>query len=256
MRILGNNKAQALVEMAVIGTFVVFLFGTVLSYIQQFNDQQYARMEAFRRALYKAVTMNDEDGGSVRYTLMQRRRLVDVSGGFRKRTPATVSGSASVSWGVPATDDTETHAAQLVFRINEDEWDHNQRDYIPENMERYDKEGVQRSVWWTLDNNYNYVSANSEFQDKVSKQETKTDITNKDESSLKEKVDTTIGYNIKVHNGSEDEYTYQYADPQVLWSISQGLYRDGGQYKYSSAALDGSGNAQEIQRSREWKTPL
>lgn len=256
MKILRNKKAQALVEMAVFGSFVLLLFGTLLSYLQQFNNTQYVKMEAFRRALEKACTLNENSGGSVKYMLMQRRRMVDMNSGFRKRTPSNFSGSANVFWTVPKVGDKTS--STLVFRVNEDEIVKNYRDYIAEEYDEFDDEGVKRPTWRSLDTNYIDFSAESDFDETIKKGEDSTKITNEDSSNLREKVTTEIKYNIKVHNGSEDNYTYLYDEPQKFWTFEQGLYRDD-QYRYSNSALsdvDAEGKIKPVTRTRIWETPF
>ena len=53
MNILYNKRGQAAVEMAIFGVIVLMVFGTLLSYLQKLNDQQYIQMETFRQSLAK-----------------------------------------------------------------------------------------------------------------------------------------------------------------------------------------------------------
>lgn len=213
-----DKKGQAIIELAVFGTLILFMFGMLVSYMQRMNEQQYAQMEAFRRALYKACTFvgasDDGAGASVQYTVMQNRRLADVSENYAKGSPITVKGSSSVFWAIPKTGEQSDNI--VMFKVNDDE--------SPNLHSESSDSGVEH---------INSVVV-TEFTESSQKQENPVYIETIRQSQLKDTIETTM----------TDK------DDNTLWSIKQGVYRDSdGQIRYSSGAVDN-----QVYSSKTWKT--
>ena len=200
-----NKRGQAIVEMAIFGSLILLLFGVLLSHLQRLNDQQYVQMEAFRRALLKGCTYQGKDtdgaGASVQLTSLQNRRLIDLSGNFKKGSPATVSGGSSVFWAVPKAGSQPEN--MIIYRVNDDE----SPDLSSKQNERV--EGI------------NYGS-DTVFDETMVKQESPQDIATQRASQLTDTVTTTL-----VNK-----------DGNTVWEVTQGAYKDSsGQIKYSSQAV-------------------
>jgi len=253
MRYYSDKKGQAMIELAIFGSITLVIFGALLSFIQRFNDQQYVQMEAFRRNLERACTYQGTDsegaGASVQFTLLTDRRHAEVSGGFRKGSPATLSASSSVFWAVPKVG-AESESL-IVYRINEDERSRNYREFVPEGQDDD----------WSFRTEEIVSSSNLDFNETITKQENTRAITNTKTSSLQETRTITIPYTIRQKDDDEDDENDAIVDEGTFWEdydgagpdgeLIQRLYRDGdGQYKYSSAVPEGT----TIERSRTWAT--
>jgi len=196
---MNNKKGQAVLEMAVFGSIILFIFGVLLSQLQRLNDQQYVQMEAFRRALYHACRDNTGGSGagsSVQYSMIQNRRYADTSSNFRKGTAQILSAGASVSWAVPEIK-KDTEAARLVIvNVNGEEKTFKYRDYIPKDKDRYDKEGKERDIYevFTIGNT-NFWSQLS-FQEKSKKKESPAQITTDRWSKAEDAATTQVQYDI------------------------------------------------------------
>ncbi len=236
MRYQNNKRGQAILEMAIFGSIILFLFGMLLAYMQRQNDQQYVLMEGFRRALQKGCANNS----SAQITLLENRRYADISGNFRKGSPNTLSSSSSVFWAVPKVG--EEAQSILVFKVNEDEKVVDYRDFIP-------KEEEEQKTFSTGDLDF---TTNTSFNETAIKTETSTAIVNSRSSTLQDTVKTTIPYKIKQ---KEDPDDYDDSNDVVLqegtlWEVEQGGYVDtDGQYKYKADKV-----GTEVERSKTWET--
>lgn len=213
-----NKKGQAMIEMAIFGTLILFVFGMLISYAQRMNEQQYIQMEAFRRALEKACTFaGAEDSGagaSVQYTAMENKRLADLSDSFRKGSPTAIRGSSSVFWAVPQTGSQPEN--KIVYKINDDEATFDTGTQI-ESISTSSGEGSK-----------------DEFTEKMQKTEGPGGITTSRESHLTDTITTTL----------------MGEDGSTIWQVTQGAYRDAdGQIRYGSQAVDNT-----IDSARTWRT--
>ena len=163
-----------------------------------------------------------------------------MSGGFRKGSAQTFSGSSSVFWAVPKVG--EQPESTMVFRVNEEETQINYRAYIPEDQEK-------NMSFRTEDINFNSALG---FTETVTKQEDNTAITNARFSSLQEAVTTVIPYTIRGKDTDDDDDNDPILSQGEIWNVTQYLYRDNAdkQYKYSSQVPQGT----TIQRSKTWVT--
>ena len=90
-----GKKAQALVELAVLGSLVIMVFSYIIIYSENLNRQQAVNMQTFRTAL-----SNAGGGGSASYTNLVHRRMANVLNPYQLGEMNTLSSSASVLWGV------------------------------------------------------------------------------------------------------------------------------------------------------------
>lgn len=237
-----NKKGQAILELAIFGSLILFVLGILLSYMQRLNDQQYVQMETFRRALEKACTFQGEvsegAGGSVQYTLLENRPQVDLNSGFGKGSPFNTGNSANVFWAIPKAG--AQAESLIVYRVNQDEKVWNYRDLIPKDSNRSFR--IEDTA----------VDSNVNFNETTTKKETPQEITNIRQSTLKDTLTTNINYTIREKDTDDNSDNDPIAEgPKPLWSVTQGLYRDkkDGQYKYSEKAA-----GTEITRERTWVT--
>ncbi|MDP2941649.1 MAG: hypothetical protein Q8N85_05320 [Candidatus Omnitrophota bacterium] len=220
-----SKKGQAVAEMALFSGLILVVLGTLISYIQRFNDQQYVQMEAFRRALEQGCTFQGDtsegSGASVQYTLIQHRKHIDLQSGFMKGSPQILSSSANIFWAVPKAGDQAKNL--IILRVNEDEKkiDNAQyRKFVPEAEE-------ETTSFQTESPNFNTAST---FEETLKKDEDKNGISNSRKSTVKESVTTSVDYTIR--NKSDDAVKKR----GEFWQVQQRLYLDptDGQYKYSS----------------------
>jgi hypothetical protein len=246
-----NKKGQAIAELAIFGSIILLVFGVLLSFLQQMNNQQYVQMETFRRALKKACTYQGQQdegaGASVQYTSIENRRNINLAGGFRQGTPSTASGSSNVFWAVPKVAKGVQADSLLVFKINEDEKTINYKDYAAGS--RYDEEGKERPVYTAMQTGNLNFDTETAFSETNIRQENTDSITNTRSSTLKETITTTIPYEIKQKYAGDKDREDTVSGGE-LWRVTQGLYRDSdGQYKYSQDKV-----GTEVERSKTWQT--
>lgn len=85
---------QAALEVAILGSLILVVFASVLSYGQRFDSQVDIKMEAFRKALNRAYARN----AGVSYTLKKDKRFYSLLGNFGEGQPNSMSASATVMW--------------------------------------------------------------------------------------------------------------------------------------------------------------
>lgn len=243
---LNNKRGQAVVEFGIFGSVLLVIFSILLSQLQRANDEQYVKMEAFRRAEEKACSYNGGQGASVQMTLIQNRRHVDMFGGFRKGSPQTLNASASVYWAVPPSENDAEAASLIAFRVNQDEKVISYRDYVPKAHD----DGKGNDDWSFRTEDINSTS-NTVFDESTSKTETPAGINNARLSSLRDSVNTVITYSVRQEDSDDNDKN----DPKIqegeLWNLTQRVYRDtDGQYKYKAGLADNT----QIQRAKQWDT--
>jgi type II secretory pathway pseudopilin PulG len=241
--LLKKNKGQAIVEMAILGSLILFVFGLLLSYMQRQNDQQYIAMETFRRAQEKACTYQGETsegaGASVQLTEMQNRRNVDLSSGFKKGSPSNTGYSSNVFWAVPKVGSQPE--SLIAYRINEDEKVWNYRDFVPKNS---------TNTFRVEDTD---VNTDTDFEETVRKQESPSAITNTKQSTLKDTITTEVTYTIRAEDTNDNPSDDEIVEPlTTLWEVEQRAYRDqNGQIKYSEEAKN---QDLDVESGRTWTT--
>lgn len=233
-----NQRGQAAAEMALFGSLLLLIFGSLLAYLQRANDQQYVQMQAFRQALYRGCTYSAGEGagGSAQYTVIENRRQSDLSGGFRKGSAQTFSGSANVYWAVPEVGGQAEGVN--VYKINEDEIEVDYAGLAPEG------EGL------AFQSEDLVTTSSTSFNETTTKEETPQGITNTSVSGLQETITTTLPYTIRQTDAEGNPENGAVVSEGAVLSVTQGLYLDSdGQYKYSSQAV---GNV--VERGKKWET--
>jgi hypothetical protein len=188
-------KGQAVIEMAIFGSLILIVFGVLVAYMQRMSDEQYVRMETFRRALQEAhTTPLDPSGAKAQVANLQYRRHANVSGGFGEGARQAFQSAASVLWSVPSPG--ETTRELLILKANDDETRFNNQQFG----------GVS------------YSEDGSSFEDTLTKTESPENIVTSRTSTLKDTITTT----------------FMGGDGGKLWEVQQGVYRDSeGKYRYS-----------------------
>jgi len=109
-----SRKAQAVLEIGLLGSLVLIVFALLIGYIQQLNDNQFILMKNFRTALKRA----HDENAVVSYTSIEDRRHVNTNSpleGSRK----TLSASNYVYWAVPPVGSAPNSKA--YYNINDEE---------------------------------------------------------------------------------------------------------------------------------------
>ncbi|MDD4900342.1 MAG: hypothetical protein PHT31_05430 [Candidatus Omnitrophica bacterium] len=217
-----HERGQAVAEMAIFGSIVIFVLSVLIAYVQKLNDQQLSKMESFRRALQKATTYQDTEtespGASVQYLLVQHRRHADLAGGFGKGITVPTHSDASVYWAIPTASHYGSSGGgastdMQIARINDDERSSTAAGEFSINL----KSGTDDE-------------AGLEYNETKYKGESKGSIVNSRDSARKETVTTTFpGADIKQ---------YSYRDPS-------------GQYRYYSEVPS---SARRVQKRMQWQT--
>lgn len=109
-----SKKAQAVLEMGILGSLILIVFSLLISYIQQLNDKQYLLMESFRTALKKA----HDENAVVSYTSLEDRRHVNIDSPLEGSRQSN-SASSYVYWAVPSVGDTPE--SQVYYALNQEE---------------------------------------------------------------------------------------------------------------------------------------
>ena len=250
-----NHKGQAVAEMAIFGSLILFVFGILLSYLQRQNDQQYVQMQGFRRALKQACIYIDPgsdegQGAKVQMTLIENRRHADLSGDFRKGSSQALSSSATVFWAIPPLEEGAEVPNLIAYRINQDEIVRDQREFIPREHDSRNEKGEEQQRYWTFETGDITTETEADFKERIQKQEDTAGITNINSSELKESIHVVIPYSINERDKDNEDYK-QEVSSGTFWEAEQNLYRDAsdGQYKYSSSAPD-----EPVKRGKVWKT--
>jgi len=104
-----TKSGQALLELAVFGSLVLLLLGTLIVYGLRYDFQQQAQMEVFRKALEMSYQLDSDNQvvGSASYTLVKDRHIPDPSNpfGVGQVTPVIASASVSRDYRMDATPD-------------------------------------------------------------------------------------------------------------------------------------------------------
>ena len=109
-----SKKAQAVLEIGLLGSLILIVFALLIGYIQQLNDNQFLLMKNFRTALKRA----HDENAVVSYTSLEDRRHVNTNSpleGSRK----TLSASNYVYWAVPSVGSAPDSKA--YYNINDEE---------------------------------------------------------------------------------------------------------------------------------------
>lgn len=113
-----KKNAQALVELAVLGSFLIMLLGVLVSYGLRYINQQKTAHHAFREALALASEPNN---GSASYTLISDKMIPDPSNPFALGTvvPAVASASITRNPDLSLTADSSSELPRMTIKIND-----------------------------------------------------------------------------------------------------------------------------------------
>lgn len=114
-----HKKAQAMVELAVLGPLLLMAVGFVVTYVCKLNNDQFELMEAFRHGLQKAHDTNKITS----YGTWDDRRMANVSEPIIGQK-TTSSGSACVNWVIEdVTGEGKDPQTTTVVKVNMPEYD-------------------------------------------------------------------------------------------------------------------------------------
>lgn len=124
-------KAQALAELAILGSLMIVALGSLVSYGLRYNQQQKLSQEAFREVL-KIVneTEKDEDGNDVNvkypqasYTIVEDKHIPDSSNpfAFGSVSPTIASASVTRDWAMQLTPGNKKDLPHMRIKINGEE---------------------------------------------------------------------------------------------------------------------------------------
>ena len=222
-----RKKGQTVVEMALFAALILLILGTLLSYLQGANERQYVQMETFRRALERACNYRPAGGGAgaaVAMTLKQDRRLVDLSGNYKKGAVQPFMANSNVFWAVPYVGNEVVSLVHI--KANEDDY---------EVVRGKDYKGFSDIE----------TDQQTDFSETTIKEEDTGKIVNINKSKLQDTITTRFIYDPK-----DDEEAEPGAQEAVVWEVTQGAYRGAdGQYKFDDAQV-----GTVIERGKTWET--
>jgi hypothetical protein len=96
-----HKQGQSILELAIFGSIILFLFSILIQYGVGLNLQQHLSMQAFRKALSisKSATLNSPDGMNASLTIVKDLPTTDPANpfGVGETTPYIVQGSGTLS---------------------------------------------------------------------------------------------------------------------------------------------------------------
>jgi hypothetical protein len=113
---LGNRKAQAVLELAILGSLIIWAFSILISYSERYNREQSYMQQTFRAALKNAKGIND----SVAWNTMDFRRMPNVVNPMEIGQLQQFSASSNVLWsdGKKDPDIGESSKAKSYYQFN------------------------------------------------------------------------------------------------------------------------------------------
>jgi hypothetical protein len=248
-----NSKAQAVAEMAILGSLLLIAFSALLVYGQRFELQQKIKMEAFRNALSTAYAKNS----AISYTLKRDLRLANLFSGLGEGQESSLSASCSVMWqkGSPGSQGSETEQSFAYYQINDNTFELERKE-----KEVISKTGAKQKIWgavgvWKEEN-----KKRTEYNSTLAKKENAQRIENTQTAKLQETIENTLytrfdqaKIDTRKNPWEADYYpdgNPNYVDTSTKYS-SQGAYLDTNtnRIKYGDAYV---GNI--ITKQRTWKT--
>ncbi|MFC1704681.1 hypothetical protein ACFL1E_07905 [Candidatus Omnitrophota bacterium] len=287
---LRRSSGQAAAELAVLGSLILVVFSSIISFGQQLEAQQVIKQEAFRKALQKSFQRN----AGVSYTVKKDHKFYNPMLVFGDGQPSTLSASATVMWqkGVAGCqhgedncdnekEDNDSSTAQSSFAYYEI---NNQLIGVPDNdtarigatpadvtIPRYAKKaiGVTDEEYWTK------VPA-SVWRDRVLEKEThlrstilKRENVDGDPSKIVNEENISLAENIEseVHlrrdqnttDANADVHKPNYIDTEIIGGIKQGAYynEDTNRIEYSQGTVNVPGDEnQRLRLQRKWTTRM
>src|SRR3989338_365860 len=94
---LNGLNGQAMIELAIFGSFAILALGFLIQIGLRQNFQQEIEQTAFRRALIFAKSEGDEESQSVQYSYFRNRRAPNPSDGFAVTPRSLTQGSSTLT---------------------------------------------------------------------------------------------------------------------------------------------------------------
>lgn len=263
-----NRCGQAVVELAIFGSLILFAFSMLLTYGQRLDGQQQVKMDAFRKALQNAYYRNS----SVSYTIKRDTHNADLFAEYGKGQNSSSGASGSVMWvkGAPGEEESTDQLSYAFYQVND-----NLLGNPETGLERRPKTIINSigkevetmspvSVWKEHKNmTSDYDGSLVPGAYVTVKQEGPAGITNSREARLQETLTTDefTRFNDKCYDSgghlvncdveaspSEQRPAFNYTTPE--YPTTQGAYqKDNNRIAYSEANV-----GTVIQKGRTWQT--
>ncbi|MDO8489129.1 MAG: hypothetical protein Q7S42_03350 [Candidatus Omnitrophota bacterium] len=111
---LRNQKAQAVLELAILGSIIIAAFAILISYSEKFNSEQSYMQQTFRAALKKAQQVNN----SASWATVDFRRMPNVTNPMEIGKLAIFNSSSKVLWSDGKKDGSQETKAKSYFELN------------------------------------------------------------------------------------------------------------------------------------------
>ncbi|MDP2928387.1 MAG: hypothetical protein Q8N80_06295 [Candidatus Omnitrophota bacterium] len=109
---LSNRKAQAVLELAILGSLIIMAFSIVISYSERYNREQSYMQQTFRATLKRAKEINN----SARWTTTDFRRMPNVTNPMEIGELQQFGSGNSVFWSDGKL--TEADQPKAYFELN------------------------------------------------------------------------------------------------------------------------------------------
>jgi uncharacterized protein (UPF0333 family) len=111
---LRNRKAQAVLELAILGALVITAFSIVIGYSEKYNREQSYMQQTFRSALKKAQEVNN----SASWATVDFRRMPNVTNPVEIGSLGVFSSSNNVLWSDGKKNGTQETVPKAYFQLN------------------------------------------------------------------------------------------------------------------------------------------
>ena len=128
---LNGLNGQAMIELAIFGSFAILALGFLIQIGLRQNFQQEIEQTAFRRALVLAQE-EDMESQSIQYNYFRNRRLPNPADGFGVTPRSLTQAGATVTWGewlTYLTDDRDSQPRIIVSLDDQDTIDARSEDF-------------------------------------------------------------------------------------------------------------------------------
>jgi hypothetical protein len=287
-----RGLAQAAVEMAVLGSLILFVFSICLTYVQRMDAQLELKMEAFRKALNRAYARN----ASVSYTVKKDKRFYNLMANWGESQPSTLAASSTVMWqkGLAGcqhgqgncenrADEGTGQSAFAYYEVNNHllgvpdnevlgqdvmlpRYVKRARGYIEE-VDEWKQIKVPVSVWKDVSYRTNNYNIESRKQEEAAEEGTPSSIDNRQSLDINENVYTRIfvRFDDADSDEREDVHTPEYVyeggeltyDENNVWSPTEtypsGFAREGAYYNPDTNRIEYDPDIPENSTTTVWR---
>lgn len=113
-KMFGKRKAQAVLELAILGSLIIMAFSILISYSEKYNREQSYMQQTFRAALKKAQEINN----SASWTTTDFRRMPNVTNPMEIGTLQQFGSGNSVLWSDGKKKGKEETEPEAYFELN------------------------------------------------------------------------------------------------------------------------------------------